>query len=100
MSAFDPTAPLLNPEELPESGHSPALDGSAGEYLTISAIARRDMVIGQYLIDANIRPILLARVVFRNATRPAAICGSRYEEPDHERCRVEDSHPGYEDCEG
>jgi hypothetical protein len=34
-----------------------------------SAIARRDMVIGQYLIDANIRPMLLARVVFRNATR-------------------------------
>ena len=33
------------------------------------AIARRDMVIGQYLIDATIRPILLARVVFRNATR-------------------------------
>jgi hypothetical protein len=34
-----------------------------------SAIARRDMAIGQYLIDANIRPMLLARVVFRNATR-------------------------------
>jgi len=29
-AAEDPTAPLLNPEEFPESGHSPALDGSAG----------------------------------------------------------------------
>ena len=34
-----------------------------------SAIARRDMVIGQYLIDANVRPMLLARVVSRKATR-------------------------------
>ena len=34
-----------------------------------SAIARRDVVIGQCLIDANIRPMLLARVVLRNATR-------------------------------
>jgi hypothetical protein len=34
-----------------------------------SAIARRDVVIGQYLIDANIRPMLLPTVVFRNATR-------------------------------
>ena len=25
---------------------------------------------------------------------PAAICGARYEGPDHERCRGEDSHPG------
>jgi hypothetical protein len=34
-----------------------------------SAIAGRDLAIRQYLIDANIRPILLARVVFRKATR-------------------------------
>jgi hypothetical protein len=36
------------------------------------ARARRrgqDVVIGQYLIDTNIRPILSARVVFRNARR-------------------------------
>ena len=39
------------------------------DYLMISAIARRDIVIGQYLIDANIRPMLLPRVVSRNATR-------------------------------
>jgi hypothetical protein len=31
---------------------------------------------------------------------PAAVCGSRYEEPDHECCRVEDSHPVYEDRKG
>jgi hypothetical protein len=30
MSGLDPTAPLLNPEEFSESGHSPALDGAAG----------------------------------------------------------------------
>jgi hypothetical protein len=30
MTSFDPTAPLLNPDDLPASGHSPALDGSAG----------------------------------------------------------------------
>jgi hypothetical protein len=34
-----------------------------------SAIAARNMVIGQYLIDANIRSILSARVVLRNAAR-------------------------------
>jgi taurine dioxygenase len=28
---------------------------------------------------------------------PAAICGARYEGPDHERCRGEDSHAGHED---
>ena len=31
--------------------------------------ARRDAVIGQYLIDANIRLMLSAKVVFRNAGR-------------------------------
>ena len=61
MAAVDPTAPLLNPEEFPESGHSPALDDPG--------IARRDMVIARYLIDANIRPILAARVFSGNATR-------------------------------
>jgi hypothetical protein len=30
MNPWAETALLLNPEELPESGHSPALDGSAG----------------------------------------------------------------------
>jgi hypothetical protein len=34
-----------------------------------SAIARRGVAIGQYLMDANIGPMLLARVVFRNAIR-------------------------------
>ena len=33
------------------------------------AIAKRDVVIGQYLIDADIRPMLLPRVVLRNAIR-------------------------------
>jgi len=31
--------------------------------------ARRDVVIAQYLLDANIRLMLLAKVVFRNAGR-------------------------------
>lgn len=35
----------------------------------IRRLPRRDTVIGQYLIDTDIRPILTARVVFRNATR-------------------------------
>ena len=65
----DPTAPLLNPEQLPESGHSPALEDSAAQLIDDSGIARRDMVIGRYLIDANIRPILSARVFSGNATR-------------------------------
>jgi len=32
-------------------------------------LPEQEMLIGQYLIDANIRPILLARVVSRNASR-------------------------------
>jgi hypothetical protein len=43
--------------------------GAAAGLSDDSAIARRDVVIGQYLIDANIRPMLLPTVVFRKATR-------------------------------
>ncbi|HWB49129.1 MAG TPA: hypothetical protein VG651_08465 [Stellaceae bacterium] len=38
--------------------------------------AGRDMVIGQYLIDAGVRPILLARAVSGMLHAPAAIGGS------------------------
>jgi hypothetical protein len=51
----------------------------------------------QYLIDANIRPILLARVVFLGATRARHDLRVKNEEPNHERRRVEDVRPGYED---
>jgi hypothetical protein len=46
----------------PQADVHPTLSGD-------SAIARRDTVIGQYLIDANIRLMLLAEWFFRNATR-------------------------------
>ena len=62
-----------------------------------SAIAGRDRASRQYLIDANIRPILLARVVFLGATRARHTLRVKNEEPDHERRRVEDYRPGYED---
>jgi hypothetical protein len=66
-----------------------------------SAIAGRDMVIGQDLIDANIRPNLLARVVFRKChTHPPQSTGQKCEETDHERCHVDDFDPVYEDREG
>ena len=63
------TAPLLNPEELPKADIRLRRTDRRAQLSDNSGIARRDMVIGQYLIDANIRPMLLARVVFRNATR-------------------------------
>ena len=43
--------------------------GPAAGLTDDSAIGGRDVVIGQYLIDANIQPMLLPTVVFRNATR-------------------------------
>jgi hypothetical protein len=47
----------------------PSKDRKKSEEMSGELRARRDVVIAQYLIDANIRLMLLAKVVFRNAGR-------------------------------